>query len=207
MRVPWAIFGVSLASVGVAVLLRPAAGGASIGCPQAHAFAGSPCIGKVIPGSSTRHHASSSVGAGSSCRTASLEPLKTLGGRVSIVRHLGFSAPRLIIRWRAPELPERCRQSGGHRSIAVSVRLRTSESHGFIPIGLRKGERQWLTFDRCFGARPLTESVAMGFPFDEALGCIRRVIGVARYRFKPARGISAQRFVPYRPHYERCPRE
>lgn len=196
-----------LASAGVVLGFRPAAGRASIGCAQGHVFAGGHCPGKGVPGSSPRRRRHALLQGASLCRDAALEPLETLEGRVFIVRRAGFSTPRLIIRWRAPQLPEVCRQSGDHRSIAVSVRLQTSNSHGFIPIGRRKGERQWLTFDRGFGVRPLTQTFAMGFPFDEALGCIRRVIGVARYRFLSARGIATQRLVPYRPHYESCPRK
>jgi hypothetical protein len=177
------------------------AGSASVGC-RANETVTSVCLGNDI----TRDR-SSSVDAPNStalCRSAALEPLETLGGRVFVVRRAGFSTPRLVIRWRAKGIADRCGRSGGRRSIAVSVRVQTSGSHGFIPIGLGKGERQWLTFARGFEARPLTKTLATGYSFDEALGCIKRVRGLVRYRFESSAGVRSQRFFPYHPQFERC---
>ena len=191
-----------LAGLGVAFGPGITTGGASIACTQSQ-VAVDPCLGEETAVGGTRVDEDTSITAGL-CRSAALESLETLRGHVFIARRAGFSTPRLIIRWRAQRLPDSCRLDGNHRSIAVSVRIKTSGSHGFIPIGLGKGRRQWLTFARGFSARPLTETFATGYPFNEALGCIRNVIGLARYRFRSARGVISQKVVPYHPLYKSC---
>jgi hypothetical protein len=140
-----------------------------------------------------------------SCTEVGLAPFPTLSGRVLIASEGGDSSPRLIIRWRPQALPTACVRAGLHRTVSVQVRLKTSGSHGLIPIGRGHGRRQWLTVDRSPNREGLQRAVGLGLIFAEPLGCIEKVVGLARYRLTNSdRSVHAQRIVKFVPEFEAC---
>ena len=142
-----------------------------------------------------------------SCTRVALAPLPLLDGKLSLVERGGFSNPRLKVRWKAPALPASCVRAGLRRSLAVQVRFKSSGSHGvFIAIGHGHGVHQWLTFDRSPKAdRRPRSSLASAPVFSESLGCVEKVIGLARYRLVDSKGhVVGQKVRPYTPIAPLC---
>jgi hypothetical protein len=138
------------------------------------------------------------------CVEAGTAPLPALSGRAFIENRSGFSNPRLAIRWRSGQMPAGCE---GHlrRSVAVAVRLRTSNGHAAITIGRGHRELNWLTFIEGFKPEPSGRAGAVGMVFSRPLGCIRRVIGLVRYEVSDPKGhLLGRRVAPFEPRFQPC---
>jgi hypothetical protein len=138
------------------------------------------------------------------CVEAGTAPLPALAGRAFIEDRAGFSNPRLAIHWRSGRMPVGC-EGRFRRSVAVEVRLRTSNSHVAVTVGQGHRELDWLTFIHGFKPEPSGRGQAIGMVFGEPLGCIRRVVGLVRYEVADAKGhVLRRRIAPFEPRFRPC---
>jgi hypothetical protein len=138
------------------------------------------------------------------CVEAGTAPLLALSGRAFIENRAGFSNPRLAIQWRSGRMPADC---GGHfrRSVAVEVRLRTSNAHVAITLGQGHRELDWLTFIQGFEREPSGRTGAVGMVSSQPLGCIEKVVGLVRYEVADAKGhLLRRRVAPFEPRFQSC---
>lgn len=138
------------------------------------------------------------------CVEAGTAPLPALSGRAFIENRAGFSNPRLAIHWRSGRMPAGCE---GHfrRSVAVEVRLRTSNAHVAITLGQGHRELDWLTFVGGFRREPSGRTGAVGMVSSQPLGCIDNVVGLVRYEVADAKGhLLRRRLAPFEPRFQPC---
>jgi hypothetical protein len=102
------------------------------------------------------------------CVEAGIAPLPALSGRAFIENRSGFSNPRLAIRWRSGHMPAGC-EGRFRRTVAVAVRLRTSNGDAAITIGRGHRELDWLTFIEGFKPEPPGRAGAVGMVFSQPL--------------------------------------
>jgi hypothetical protein len=136
----------------------------------------SACAALLAPGASAAAPASPQE----ECVEAGTAPLPALSGRAFIENRAGFSNPRLAVRWRSGPMPAGC-EAHYRRSVAVEVRLRTSNAHVAITLGRGRRELDWLTLIDGFEPEPSGRAGAVGMVSSSPLGCIEKVFGLVRY--------------------------
>jgi hypothetical protein len=138
------------------------------------------------------------------CIEAGTAPLPVLGGRAFIENRAGFSNPRLSIRWRSGRMPAGC-EARFRRSVAVEVRLRTSNAHVAVTLGQGHRELDWLTLIEGFRREPSGHAGAVGMVSSRPLGCIERAVGLVRYEVADANGhLLRRRLAPFEPRFQPC---
>jgi hypothetical protein len=138
------------------------------------------------------------------CVEAGTAPLPALDGRAFIENSAGFSNPRLSIRWRSGRMPSGC-EAHFRRSVAVEVRLRTSNAHVAITLGQGKRELGWKTIIEGFRREPAGHAGAVGMVSSRPLGCIEKAFGLARYLVTDAKGrVLGRHIEPFEPRFRPC---
>jgi hypothetical protein len=128
-----------------------------------------------------------------------------LSGRAFIENRTGFSNPRLSLHWRSARMPDGC-EAHFRRSVAVEVRVRTSNAHVAITLGQGHRELGWLTFIDGFRREASGRAGAVGMVSSRPLGCIEKVVGLVRYEVSDLDGRAlSRRTAPFEPSFRPCP--